>query len=104
MHQVYDGFHFVLKKTPEMKAKIDFLAHFERFLVYTFLRPMSSTTIFFKLNVLWRYIIVVSSLRAAFVVVKLQIFKCCCGNVESMKWPFLGAFWTFSPANMTRVC
>ena len=38
-------FSFYSQKIPEIKPKIDFLAHFERFLVYTFLHPMSYTPI-----------------------------------------------------------
>ena len=45
MHQTYDGFHFILKKYLKLSQKIDFLAHFEGFLVYAFLRPMSYTPI-----------------------------------------------------------
>ena len=45
-HQAYDGFYFILKKHLHFSQKTDFLDHFERFLVYTFLRPMSYTPIF----------------------------------------------------------
>ena len=46
----------------------------------------------------------VSFISAAFVIVKLEIFKCFCGDLASMKWPFLGGFWALPPANMTQVC
>ena len=46
----------------------------------------------------------VSFISVAFVIVKLEIFKCFRGNAASMKWPLLGGFWALSPANMTRVC
>ena len=62
--------------------------------------PQSSAT----LNVLQRYIIMVSFISVAFVIVKLEIFKCFRGDAASMKWPLLGGFWALSPANMTRVC
>ena len=62
--------------------------------------PQSSA----KLNVLWRYIIVVSFISVVFVIAKLWIFKCFCGDAASMKWPYLEGFWAFSPANMTQVC
>ena len=58
--------------------------------------PQSSA----KLNVLWRYIIVVSFISVAFVVVKLYIFKCS----ASINWPLLRSFWALSLANVTRVC
>ena len=61
--------------------------------------PQSSA----KLSILWRYIIVVSFISVAFVVVKLKIFKCFRGNAASMKWPHLRGFWALSPANMTQV-
>ena len=35
----------------------------------------------------------VSFISLAFVVVKLQIFKCFRGDAASMIWPFLGGFW-----------
>ena len=62
--------------------------------------PQSSA----KLNVLWRYIVVVSFISVAFVVVKLQIFICFCEDEASLKWPLLGGFWVLSPPNMTRLC
>ena len=46
----FDGFHFILKKQLKLSQKIDFLAHFERFLVYAFLRPMSHTLIFCQIK------------------------------------------------------
>ena len=46
----------------------------------------------------------VSFISVAFVIVKLEIFKCFHGDAASMKWPLLGGFWALSPANMTRVC
>ena len=50
IHQAFDGFHFILKKHLKLSKKIDFLAHFERFLVYAFLRPMSYTPIFCQIK------------------------------------------------------
>ena len=46
MHQAYAGFHFILKKHLKLSEKIDFMAHFERFLVSAFSHPMSYTSIF----------------------------------------------------------
>ena len=46
MHQACDGFYFILKKHLKLSQEIDFLAHFERFLVYAFIRPMSYNPIF----------------------------------------------------------
>ena len=46
MHQASGGFYFILKKHLKLSQKIDFLAHFERFLIYAFLRPMNYTPIF----------------------------------------------------------
>ena len=43
------------------------------------------------------YIIVISFISVAFVVVKLYIFKCFYGDTASMTWPLLGSFWPFSP-------
>ena len=48
MHQAYDGFHFILKKHLKLSQKIDFLGHFERFLVYPFLCPVSDIPMFFQ--------------------------------------------------------
>ena len=39
MHQEYGGFYFVLKKHLKLSQKTDFLAHFERFLVYAPFTP-----------------------------------------------------------------
>ena len=50
MHRAYDGFHFILKKHVKLSQKIDFLARFERFLVYDFLRPMSYAPIFSQIK------------------------------------------------------
>ena len=50
IHEVCDGFHFIFKKTPEIKPKNNFLAHFWRFLVYIFLRPVSYTPIFCQIK------------------------------------------------------
>ena len=61
--------------------------------------PQSSA----NLNVLSRYIIVVSFISVIFVVVKSWIFKCFHGNTASMKWPPLRGFWDLSSTNMTRV-
>ena len=52
MHQAYDSFCFILKKHLNLSQKIDFLAHFERFLVYAFLRPASYTPIFCQIKCL----------------------------------------------------
>ena len=46
MHQAYDGFYFTLKKHLKLSQKNDFLTHFERFLVYAFLRPMIYIPVF----------------------------------------------------------
>ena len=46
MHQACDGFYFILKKHLKLSQKTDFLADFERFLVYAFLRPVSYTQMF----------------------------------------------------------
>ena len=50
MHEAYDGFHFIVKKHLKLSQKIDFLAHFERFLIYAFLRPMSYTPIIYQIK------------------------------------------------------
>ena len=50
MHQEYDGFHFILKKQLKLSHKINFPAHFERFLVYTFLRLVSYTPVFCQIK------------------------------------------------------
>ena len=50
MHQAYDGFYFILKEHLKLNQKIDFLVHFERFLVYAFLHPMSYTLIFCQIK------------------------------------------------------
>ena len=63
-------------------------------------KPQSSA----KLNVLWRYRIVVSFISVVFVVAKLQIFKCFSCNAASRKWPLFRGFWALSHANMTQVC
>ena len=46
MHHSCDGFNFFLKRHLKLSQKNNFLAHFERFLVYAFLRPLSYTPIF----------------------------------------------------------
>ena len=97
-----DSFYFIPKKHLKLSQKANFLAHFERFLVYTFLRPMSYTPIFCQ--ILWSYIIVLSFISVAFLVAKLQIFKCFRGDEASMKWPLLGGFWALSSPNMAHVC
>ena len=104
MHQAYDYFHFILKKHLKLSQKFDFLAHFERFLVYAFLHPMSYTPIFCQIKRLMKVHIVVSFISVAFLVVKFYIFKCFHGDAASMKWPLLGGFWSLSPADMTQVC
>ena len=104
MHQPYDGFHFILKNHLKLSQKLIFWLILRGFWFtpsYTlWVTPQSSA----KLNVLWRYIIVVSFISVAFVVLKLKIFKCFRGDAASMKLPLLGGFWALSPANMTRVC
>ena len=45
-------FLFKSYKTPEIKPKNNFLAQFERFLVYAFLHPMSYTPIFCQIQLL----------------------------------------------------
>ena len=52
----------------------------------------------------WRYIIVVSLVCIAFVVVKLKMLKVLHTDPTSRKWPFLGGFWTLSPPNMVQYC
>ena len=77
MHQIFNSFYSILKKWSKLGQKTDFLAHFERFFVYyTLLRlmiyaPIFSQILMEKPNVLWRYIMVVSFISVAFVVVKL---------------------------------
>ena len=46
MHQASDGFYFIRKKELKLNQKNNFLAHIERFLVYSFLSPMSYNPIF----------------------------------------------------------
>ena len=50
MHQEIDGLKFILKKHLKLSQKIDFLAHFERFMVYDFLHPLSYTPIFCQIK------------------------------------------------------
>ena len=50
MHQTYDGFHYILKKHLKLSQKIDFLAHFERLLVYAFLHPTCYTLVFCQIK------------------------------------------------------
>ena len=50
MHQAYDHFHFILKKHVKLSQTIDFLAHFDRTLDYTSLRPMSYATFFSQIK------------------------------------------------------
>ena len=52
MHQVYGGFYFILKKHLKLSQKNNFLAHFERFLVYAFLRPVRYTPVFCQIKCL----------------------------------------------------
>ena len=59
-----------------MKPKNWFLGSFSEVFDYALLRPMSYASFFAKWKVSWRYIIVVSPISIAFVVVKLWIFKC----------------------------
>ena len=50
IHQESDYFYFILKKHLNWAEKTDFLAHFERFLVYAFLRPKSYIQIFCQIQ------------------------------------------------------
>ena len=52
MHQECDDVYFILKKPLKLSQKPDFLVHFERFLVYVFLRPMSYTSVFRQIKLL----------------------------------------------------
>ena len=52
MRQAFDGFYFILKKHLKLSQKNNFLAHFERFLVYAFLHPASYTQIFCQIKCL----------------------------------------------------
>ena len=46
MHQAYNSFYYIFKEHLKLSQKINFLAHFVRFLLYAFLRPVSYTLIF----------------------------------------------------------
>ena len=46
MYEACDGFNFIFWKHRKLSQKNDFLTHFERFLVYAFLRPMNYAPIF----------------------------------------------------------
>ena len=50
MQQAIDRFYFILKKHLKLSQKTDFMAHFERFLVYVFLHPMSYIQIFCQIK------------------------------------------------------
>ena len=50
MNQTCDGFYFILKKHLKLRHENDFLAHFERFVAYAFLRPVSYTPIFSQIK------------------------------------------------------
>ena len=52
MHQAYGSFYFILKKHLKLSKKNNFLAYFERFLVYAFLCPVSCTPIFCQIKCL----------------------------------------------------
>ena len=55
------------------------------------------TLIAFRFTLSWRYIIVVSFISIAFVVVKLKISNVLRTDSASTKWPFLGDFWVLTP-------
>ena len=57
-----------------------------------------------KWKVSWWYIMVINFIRIAFVVPKLWILKCFCGNAAALKWVFLGGFLALSPPNLTWIC
>ena len=71
MHKAFDSFYINLEKYLKLSQKTYFLAHFERFFIYTLLRPMSYVLSSDKLSVLWSYIIVASFISAALLFVKL---------------------------------
>ena len=107
MHQANGGFYFILKKHVKLSQKIDSLTHFERFLVYTFLRtflrpssPQSSS----KLKVLWRYIIVVSLLVEHLWLSNYMFSNVFVAMQHPWNGPFLGSFWALPSPNMNRVC
>ena len=52
MHQICEGFYCILyyEEMVEVGPKTDFLSHFERFFVYTHLRPISYAPIFFQIK------------------------------------------------------
>ena len=75
-HHIYYGFWYSSENSKKLSQKTDFLALFQRFFVYALLRPLSYAPIFFQMKCLIRYIIVVSFISMAFVVIKLLIFKC----------------------------
>ena len=88
IHHEYDYFYFILKKHLKLSQKIDFLARFERFSVYAFLRPMSYIQIFSQIESLIEVHTRGKFISLAFVAAKLQMFKCFRGNAASMKPPF----------------
>ena len=92
------SWHFLHLK---LSQKTNFLAHFEMFLVYAFLRLTSYTPVFYQIKHL---VEVHNFISVAFAVFKLYISKCFCDGAASMKWPLLGAFWALSPQNIARVC
>ena len=55
------------------------------------------TLIAFRFTLSWRYIIVVSFISIASVVVKLKISNVLRTDSASTKWPFLGDFWVLTP-------
>ena len=71
IHHEHDGFYFILKKHLKLSQKNDFwliLTGFWFTPSYTLWITTQSSA---KLNVQWRYIIVVSFISVAFVIVKL---------------------------------
>ena len=101
MHQEYHSFHFILKKHLKLSQKLIFWLILRGFWFTPSYRLWVKLQSSAKLNFLWWYIIVVSFISVAFVVVKLNIFKWS----ASINWSLLGGgFWALSPTNMTQVC
>ena len=103
-HHIYYGFWYSSENSKKLSQKTDFLALFQRFLIYALLHPKSYAPVFSKWKVSWRYIIMVSFIGVAFVIAKLSIFKCFHGSATSMKWHFLRGFWALTPPNIARFC
>ena len=98
MHQVFDSFYSIQKKTSKLGQKYDFRAHFERFFHYALLRPPSYTIIFRQIKGLMvihnrgkfhQYSISCSQ------VIKFQMFLWQC-SIHEMA-PFRGFLGLFSP-------